>query len=71
MSAEEEARAVAFRQQEIRRLRYRQAQGRRLAGSRLARNALQVNWRPIRDMLSDRKGQGGPGGGADSGRAGY
>ena len=61
--ADEEARAAAFRAQQIRRLAARRAQAVALRGSRLKRVTLEKNWRPIRDMITDRKSLNAPGGG--------
>ena len=61
--ADEEARAAAFRAQQIRRLSARRAQTVALRGSRSQRVALERNWRPIRDMITDRKRLNASGGG--------
>ena len=61
--ADEEGRAAAARAQQIRRIAQRRAQAIALRGSRLKRVTLERNWRPIRDMITDRKRQDAPGGG--------
>lgn len=51
--AAEEARAVAYRAQERRRIGFRAALARRLAGSPSARLALLTHWQPLQMAMAE------------------
>lgn len=55
MAAEDEARALAYRQQEARRAAFQRGLDAKLAGSPSARADLAADWQPLVDWLGERR----------------